>query len=463
MSSDVAIVSDAPVMSLTRRVLRAGGWVGAGQLFSYALRLANTLVMTRLLAPEMFGVMAVVTIVITIMWMLSDIGLHPSIVRSDRGEERDFLDTAWTVQIVRGLLLWFAAALVALVLHLAGGQGLIPAGSTYAEPMLPILILVSALASVITSFQSTNLFLAYRRLDMGKVVLLDALVQFVGIVVSVAIAWHWRSIWSIVGGTLASAFAQMLLTHHMLPGQGNRLRWERRALDELAGLGRAVMLSSTIGVLAMNMDRILLGGLVGPDRLGLYSIALTLSGVAFSIIARITSTVSLPALSEVLRRGEAEFRVAYFRLRRVSDITMLAAGGLICALGEILVRVMYDARYQDAGAILSILGLSLLGSRYAIMQQVYLALGRASCLVWLNGVALVALLVLVPTTYAVFGFHAAVAAVALKDLATLPLVFYFNRRHGLNDFGYELRVLLVAPLAYATGRLLELLLTPILP
>lgn len=463
MSFDAATVSEAPVMSLTRRILRAGGWVAAGQLFSYGLRLANTMVMTRLLAPEMFGVMAVVTIVNTIMWMLSDIGLLPSIIRSERGEDRDFLDTAWTVQIVRGLLLWFAAALVALALHLAAGQGLIPAGSTYAEPMLPILILVSSLASVIISFQSTNLFLGYRRLDMGKVVLLDALVQFFGIVVSVMLAWYWRSIWSIVGGTLASAFAQMLLTHHMLPGQGNRLRWERRALDELAGLGRAVMLSSAIGVLAMNMDRILLGGLVGPDRLGLYSIALTMSGVAFSIISRITSTVSLPALSEVLRRGEAEFRVAYFRLRRVSDVTTLAAGGMICALGEILVRVMYDERYQDAGIILSILGLSLLGTRYAVMQQVYLALGRASCLVWLNGVALIALLVVVPATYAVFGFHEAVAAIALKDLMTLPLVFHFNRRHGLNDFGYELRVLLVAPLAYATGRLLELLLTPILP
>jgi O-antigen/teichoic acid export membrane protein len=468
VSADVAIVPAvatanlAPAVSLTKRMLRAGGWVGAGQLFSYALRLGSTLVMTRLLAPEMFGVMAVVTIVITVMTMLSDVGLHPSIVRSERGDETAFLDTAWTVQIVRGLLMWFAAALVALAIHLASGEGLIPAGSTYAEPLLPVLILISALASVITGFQSTNLFLAYRHLSMGRVVLLDALVQLVGIVVSVALAWHWRSVWALVGGSLTSAFAQAILTHRLLPGPGNRLRWEKPALDELAGLGGAVMLSSTISVLAMNMDRILLGGMVGPERLGLYTIALTLSGVAFSVIARVTSTVSLPALSEVRRRGEADFRAAYFRLRRLSDVTMLAAGGLICALGEVLVRVLYDARYQEAGVILSILGLSLLGSRYAIMQQVYLALGQASRLVWLNGLALLALLVLVPATYAAFGFLAAVAAVALKDLATLPLIYYFNRQHGLNDLGYELRVLLVAPLAYGVGRLLALLLAPLL-
>ena len=189
---------------------------------------------------------------------------------------------------------------------------------------------------------------------------------------------------------LFRSLAQALLSHIMLPGPRNRFRWEKGALDELAGLGRAVMLSSSISVFAMSIDRILLGGLVGPDQLGLYSIALTLSGVAFSLIGRITITVSLPALSEVLRRGEAEFRAAYFRLRRLSDVTMLAAGGLICALGETVVGVLYDARYREAGTILSILGLSLLGSRYAVMQQVYLALGKASRLVWLNGVTLLA-------------------------------------------------------------------------
>jgi hypothetical protein len=97
------------------------------------------------------------------------------------------------------------------------------------------------------------------------------------------------------------------------------------------------------------------------------------------------------------------------------------------------------------------------------MQQVYLALGRASCLVWLNALGLLALVVLVPLAYTTFGFLAAVTAVALKDLATLPLIFHFNRRHGLNDFAYELRVLLVAPLAYGLGRLLAFLLTPFFP
>jgi O-antigen/teichoic acid export membrane protein len=444
-------------------MLHAGGWVGVGQLFGYALRVVSSLALTRLLAPEMFGVMAVVTIVNTILWMLSDIGLHPSIVRSERGEDPDFLNTAWTVQIVRGFALWLVAAAVALAISLAGRQGLIPAGSTYAEPLLPVLILVSALASILTSFQSTNLFLAYRRLDLGKVVLLDAIVQLVGVMVSIALAWHWRSIWAIVAGTLATALAQALLSHVLLPGPGNRLRWEKPALDELAGLGRAVMLASAIGVLAMSIDRILLGALVGPDQLGLYSIALTLSGVAFSLIGRIINTVSLPALSEVLRRGETEFRAAYFRLRRLSDITMLAAGGIICALGETVVRILYDARYREAGTILSILGLSLLGNRYAVMQQVYLALGKASRLVWLNGVTLLAQLALIPVAFSAGGLLAAVAAVALKDLVTLPLIYRFNKPHGLNDLGYELRVLLVGPLAYGVGYGLDVLLAPIWP
>ncbi|MBS3936165.1 MAG: oligosaccharide flippase family protein [Sulfuritalea sp.] len=463
MSGEVAGAGDTVTMSLTHRVWRAGGLIGAGQMAGHALRLISTLILTRLLAPEMFGTMAIVFTVVTIVTMLSDVGLLPSIVRSRREEDQDFLDTAWTVQIVRGFLIWAVAALAALLLHLANHQGLVSGGTTLAEPSLPALILAGAAAAIITGFQSTNLYLAYRRLDMGRVMMVEILGQLAGLVVSVAWAWHFPSPWALAGGALAAALTSAYLTHRVLPGPGNRrLRWERRSLEELVALGRAVLLSSVIGVLASNVDRLLFGALIAPEQLGLYTIALTLSAMALGTITRITNAVSLPALSEVQRIGTAEFRAACFRLRRVSDIALLAAAGMICALGESIIRLLYDTRYEAAGVILAILGLSLVGGRYAIMLQVYLALGRASYLVRVNAVILLAVLILVPLAYASHGFLAAVAVVALKDLIAVPLIFFLNGRHGLNDFGYEIRVLAVLPLAYGAGRLLDALLAPAL-
>jgi len=75
--------------------------------------------MTRLLIPDMFGIMAIATMVPVILTLLSDVGLHQNIVQSRRGDDPAFLDTVWSVQIVRGFVLWAIALLVSAALYFA--------------------------------------------------------------------------------------------------------------------------------------------------------------------------------------------------------------------------------------------------------------------------------------------------------------------------------------------------------
>jgi len=101
MSSHAPTIPTPGTQSLKQRVLRAGGWNFAGYGLGQVIRLGSNLIMTRLLVPEMFGVMAIATMVTVILGMLSDIGLRQNIVRSPRGDDPAFLDTAWTVQVLR--------------------------------------------------------------------------------------------------------------------------------------------------------------------------------------------------------------------------------------------------------------------------------------------------------------------------------------------------------------------------
>ncbi|MFN3500356.1 MAG: oligosaccharide flippase family protein, partial [Pannonibacter indicus] len=59
------------------------------------LRLASNLALTRLLFPEAFGLMALIQTFMVGLQMFSDIGIRPSIIQNKRGEEADFLNTAW--------------------------------------------------------------------------------------------------------------------------------------------------------------------------------------------------------------------------------------------------------------------------------------------------------------------------------------------------------------------------------
>src|SRR6056297_1388295 len=102
---------------MAARAIRSAGFTAVkfgGQNF---LRLASNLVLTRLLFPEAFGIMAIVQVVLGGVAMFSDIGIRASIVQNPRGDEPDFLNTAWTVQIIRGiflgLIVFFSAGSVA--------------------------------------------------------------------------------------------------------------------------------------------------------------------------------------------------------------------------------------------------------------------------------------------------------------------------------------------------------------
>ena len=113
-------------ISLKRRVLNAGIWSLAGYGCNQVLRFGSNLLMTRLLVPEMFGVMAIASVVMTGLAMFSDLGLKPSVVQSKRGNDPVFLNTIWVTQILRGLLLWFLALIASLLIYFANQIGMVP-------------------------------------------------------------------------------------------------------------------------------------------------------------------------------------------------------------------------------------------------------------------------------------------------------------------------------------------------
>src|SRR4051794_26458926 len=103
--------------ALKSRVLRAGTWALGGQAAAHILRLGGNLLLTRLLAPDAFGMMSLATVVYVGIVMLSDFGLQQVIVRSRNGEDAEFLDTVWSLQIMHGAVV--ATALVAAACGIA--------------------------------------------------------------------------------------------------------------------------------------------------------------------------------------------------------------------------------------------------------------------------------------------------------------------------------------------------------
>jgi O-antigen/teichoic acid export membrane protein len=433
--------SPPSTLSLRSRILGATQWVVMGAGIGHVLRLGSNLILTRLLMPEMFGLMAIATTVGVIMIMISDIGLRKAVVRSTRGDEKAFLDTAWTIQVAQGFVLWTGSVLVALALYAATHWGWVSPNSAYGAPILPWLIAVTGFSSVIIGSSSTLILTSIRSFQMRRVFLFELTGQIFGLVVMVLIAWSTRSIWALVLGTFASTALGSILSHWWMRGERNRFRWEKSAVREIFTFGKWLALSSAITVLATNADRLILAAYANATLLGFYSIALSLVGALDTILVHFCDRVMLPAFSEVARNHPANVPEAYFRLRRRIDPVILVVAGLLFGGAHILIGVLYDTRYAEAGHMLQILSVGMIVSRYMLVQQVYLALGQTQYFVPLNVVGLISTCTLIPLGYYLGGFTGALIAVSVRNIPTVVLTFVFNAKHRLNNIQLELGLL----------------------
>ncbi len=429
--------------SVKALAVRGSVWAIGGNLAQQVIRFGSNLLLTRLLLPEAFGLMAIVNVVLIGLQMFSDIGIGPSIIQHRRGEEPAFYNTAYTIQIIRGVLLTIAAVVIVIpVIKLLGyltpgdpTHGVVP---VYSDPQLPALIAVGALTALISGFNSTKLFTVNRRLAMGRLTLLEVITQVVGVVAMAIWAWYFQSVWALVGGGLVSAWMKMLLSHTMLPGPNNRLAFDRQAFDDLIRFGRWIFLSTSALFVANQGDRLILGFYISKTVLGIYSIAFFLSEASVQMIGSVTRRVFLPAFSRVARENPDRLRLNYYRVRLRLDALTLPAAGMLMMLGSDVVRLLYTDKYHDAGWMLQILAIRVaFACSLPTAMSCLLSIGDSKGVFAGNLGKTVALLGGIPIGWELGGLAGVVWVVALSELGSLPVLWARMAKHGLLDLKRE--------------------------
>ncbi len=434
------------------RLAKAASVSVVAHVVSQIIRLGGNLIMTRLLVPEMFGLMSIVLMIQVMLLNLSDIGVRTVVIQSRNGDNSEFLNTAWTVQIIRGVAIWGISLLFAGGLIGLANAGMLSGDTAWAAPELPYVLVVAALSSVITGFQSTNHITASRNISLNRVVTIELIGQLCGLVLMIVIGLMTRSIWSLVVAGLAAAVVTTALSHVVLPGIRNAFHWDNEAWREIYKFGIWIMISSVTSVLAFNSDRAVLGALVTAATLGLYSIALSFSQIAEGVVGRLSESVILPALSETHRAGQGEVARKLRRIRVPFDLWYLVVAGGLFVLAPTIISLLYDDRYEGAGRMLQILSFSVALTRYGIFSVAYLAMGKPKYQTAASTVRFLALAIGMPIGFHLYGVEGAIWAIALHQLGIVPLYYILNKQLGLNDLRYEVVILLGWPIGYLMGQ-----------
>lgn len=338
-----AIEAEKPAQhkSFASRALGSGAWTmanfGGGQI----MRLASNLVLTRILSPDDFGLMALVSSFMIGLSMFSDMGLGPSIMQSKRGDDPDFLDTAWTIKVIRGFIIFGTACVLAWPLALF-----------YNAPAFAWVFPAAASSMLIGGFYPTRIDSAGRHLQIGRLTVLELGNQLIGILLTVAAALILRDVWALVWGQVLGAFVQLAMFHYLLPGHVDRFRMEKAAREEIVKFGKWIFFSTICGFVLFQADRIVLGRVLTLDHLGIYNIGQFLATVPGMLGTAIAGRLFIPMYREHPPGGSAENFRTMARTRAGFTGLLLFIGITLALIGPWMVDHLYDPRYHRAGGIL---------------------------------------------------------------------------------------------------------------
>ncbi len=389
-----AVASGQDSATVMRRAARGAFVETFAYVLNLVIRFGSNVLLTRMLEPEVFGLLAMVQLIHFSLHMLSDVGLAQSVVADPKGDSDDFLNTVWSMQVVRGLAI-SAVTLLATW----------PAAVWFKEPRMYWIVPVATLSTFAHSFASSRIFSAHRHMRLGALLKLELVTQSVGVAINLIGAYLGYGLISLLIGQFVGAVLFAGLSH-WLPGSAHRDKWhmDPKIRGDVLRFGRWIFFSSALTVVSTRGDSAMLGRVLGPATLGLYNLATNIADLPESLGFRIVNSVIYPTMSRTFQSAPETFSRVFYRIRLYFDAACHIALGGLAAMSGFLIELLYDERYHAASAMLAVFTVrASIGLMVTPWESAFFARGHTHFGFRRALLASISLLIAMPVGYALYG------------------------------------------------------------
>jgi O-antigen/teichoic acid export membrane protein len=401
-------------------------WTTAQFIIGQIFRFSTNVILTRLLAPELFGIMTIVNTLRTGVELTSDVGIGQSIIYNKSGEDPDFYNTAWTINVFRGVILWIISSAAA-----------IPAAYFYQRSSFLLIIPISSVVLLLSGLASISPFLIQKRLEIAKLTTYEIILATIWTLGQVAFAYFIPTVWGLIFGMIFGSALGMVGSYFLIPGLRHKLMISRRYIWQILHLGKWIFLSSAIYFLSMTFDRFYLASVIPLALLGVYGIARSISEIFTLLVQRLGNIVIFPyiALHSQMSRPDLKHQLLRLRFR----FLLIASLGfaLSAATVDVAIRIVFDYRYHEAGWMVPVLIVGgWVTTLCSVNESTLLGIGTPRYGAIGSGLKYVFLLVALPLSFRSFGTLGAIAVVAVSD-ACRYIPTYIGQVHERIAFGMQ--------------------------
>ena len=335
---------------LKGRSVRGGAVTMAAQGATFFLRMGSTVVLARLLTPQDFGLIAMVTVVTGFVAMFKDLGLSMATVQ--RAEvNHGQISTLFWINVVLSLGVMLVIAALAPVI-----------AWFYGEPRLTWITLALASAFFFSGFTIQHQALLRRQMRFGTLALIGIICMVVSIVAAIIAAWYGAGYWALVIMQLTGAIVGAIAVW-VVCGWRPGLPRRRSGVRKMLAFGGNLTGFRAINYFARNADNLLIGKFWGSGSLGLYSKAYSLLMLPIRQINAPIAAVAIPALSRLQNDPE---RYRNYYLKAISIIALITMPGVVfmMVMSKELIRIILGSQWEGASPIFSVFAIG------AIMQPI---------------------------------------------------------------------------------------------
>ena len=426
----------------TRSLLNGTVWTIGAYGISTILRTGTNIVLARLLAPEIFGTMLIVYTLRMGIEFISDVGINQNIIYNKNADDPEFYNTAWTLQLIRSVVLWLVFVAAAA-----------PMAHFYESPILAVVVPVTSFSIVFTGLTSISKSLLQKRMQIAKLNVFDIIMAFVGSAATIIFAYFSPTVWALAFGGVFGSAVSMIGSYFLLAGVKQRLHLSKQYSKQILNFGKWIFVSSIVFFLSMYIDRLYLGKVVPLELLGIYGIARSISDLSGNLVLRLGNIVLFPFIASHSQMPRADLRNQLASLRVKFLLVAVFGFAFFVSTADLAIKLLYDQRYLAAGWMLPLL---VVGSWFSVLayvnESILLGLGKPSYGAVSNSAKLVFLLIGLPVMVKVFGLLGGVTVVALADLCRYVPILIGQKRER---FSFGMQDLFLTSAVFLTIGLLE--------
>ena len=319
--------------------------IGA-QIVAFLMNMAATIFMARLLTPEDYGIIAMVTSITGFVLLFKDIGLTQAIIQKEYVTQDEVSQIFW-LNVLIGLLLG--------VIILLMGPAL---SHFYKEPRLTNITRVFASVGILGGLAAQHTALLNRQMQFKKLALITVLSSSISLATGILLAYNDWGYLSIAYMTLTQAIVQTLLYWILCNWRPNAFKLTKQ-IKHYINFGAGITGFNTINYFSRNLDNILIGKLIGASALGLYSRAYQLLMLPISQIRDPLNAVGIPALSTLNEQPE-KYRTYYKEFLFLFAFFSMPAVVLLFICAEPLILLILGSKWISAAPIFRLLAVTAL-------------------------------------------------------------------------------------------------------